>query len=251
MAASSHLRVRGRSMLIIFLVVASIAAGCGFRSSEEPPIPSGSPFDHDPRTSFPVRWLPTPALDLDSSDGTFIRAIAEANTRGIRLGLAGLPPGFERARGGDFRPQTFEGAENSAENRDSFTTYLWTVPFPVDEWNAKLDAGKNIDPLPVIDDMQGAAVVCSYTPLYTQPQYLKAIYITAFTYQRTGTAPPTRQRGALSGPANNVFGDWTAGERLFEINTATFSVCDTPPIPIPDLDTTISTPYPGWPTSGV
>jgi hypothetical protein len=133
-------------------------------------------------------WVQTPAVDLMSADGTFVRAFAEADE--VRIfnldAKKGSCPGFSKA----------DRTENwSGSGGDDVSGYAlrWVINFAV------------------LPDGSASAAVCeisSITPVGPSPN--PTILNFTLSYQRVGVAPPANQHGPARAPAVSVFGDWYA-----------------------------------------
>lgn len=70
-------------------------SGCGAH-----PLSSRQSDERLSPLNYPVRWISTPSIDLDTPSGTFVRAVAESYfVSDFHLGREGFFPGFARATG--------------------------------------------------------------------------------------------------------------------------------------------------------
>lgn len=134
-------------------------------------------------------WFTTPAVDLMSADGTFIRAYSEADYVRIHNsnGGSGSYPGFSMANR--------TGQVSSAPGDDEYGYYT--------RWVANLTESS---------DQVVTATICTLGAIDTNlknipPPYMRMLTL---TYQREGSPPPTNQRGGGRAPFESVFGDWIA-----------------------------------------
>ncbi|GAC66986.1 hypothetical protein GS4_05_01990 [Gordonia soli NBRC 108243] len=209
---------------IVASTLCSVACGTTVESDgPRPPTSASMPTAGD----FPIRWLATPSLDLTSSDGTFVRAIAESYYQAIMAGLNSTAPGYRRAIGTivdyEFNPFTRVYAPHVA--------YFYAVPYPA----APGQTATSPD--------FGSVAVCADVPAHAD--WTKALLF--FTYRRSGTAPPSSLRGHLTQPITDVFGDWKGVDNMLP-NIHNSRRCDNPPITQP-LTTELLPPSPGWPNS--
>ncbi|MDP7705223.1 hypothetical protein [Mycobacterium sp. TY815] len=176
---------------------------------------------------FSEHWVSTPAVDLMSPEGTYLRAYTEADhIADFNVdGADGSYPGFAKAA------------------RDSGYHWLHTgLPATGFQTNWVHD-------LTLSPDGSATAVVCyagevsldgSFPDNYT-------IFKRTITFQRVGVAPPANQKGPGRAPLVSVFGDWYTSkfDTLYPVMDPD---CATNPPPIDKGP--VSTP--GWPnTPGV
>ncbi|TDZ82104.1 hypothetical protein DE4585_02633 [Mycobacteroides salmoniphilum] len=211
--------------------VAVVASGCTVASPVAGEPIAAPPVEYHAPTSaqYVDRWLPTPAVDLMSADGTFIRAFAEAATvAAFNIDKdAGSYPGYVRA------------------NRTREVSYDQNIRFHI-RWIVSIES----EP-----DNWVVATVCSQGSTGPKgsersgaPKKMK--------YHRSGTPPPTQQQGIASAPRFSVFGDWyvtyfSYGHPSYESDPAVV-VDPTIRCPMPQGVTTESpVATPGWPQTRI
>ncbi|MDL9939052.1 hypothetical protein QSJ18_20120, partial [Gordonia sp. ABSL1-1] len=143
---------------------------------------------------YPIVWLPTPYLDLNSPDGTFIRAAFESSNRQKNLGNAAYYPGFRHASLSAWLWYGPYDGPYSTFGEPPNTTYVWAAPFPDPDPQGRHDW------TPLSRDVGGIAL-CSISTNTTVKRHRLF-----FTYRRTGRTPPTNQHGPHPAPTTNVFG---------------------------------------------
>lgn len=134
-------------------------------------------------------WSATPAVDLMSADGTFIRAYSEADYVRVHnsRGGSGSYPGFSLAN--------HTGQVASAPSGDEYGYYT--------RWVASLTQSS---------DQEVTATICTLGAIGASidsipPPYIRMLTL---TYRREGNPPPTNQHGNSRAPDESVFGDWIA-----------------------------------------
>ncbi|OBK30549.1 hypothetical protein A5634_15870 [Mycobacterium asiaticum] len=171
---------------------------------------------------FSEHWVATPAVDLMSPEGTYIRAYAEADrVADYNVGRAeGSYPGFAKAA------------------RDRRHHWLGTG-FPAKgfstNWVHDFKAGP---------EGSATAVVC-YAGEVSLSGSLPdnyGILKRAIEFQRVGAAPPASQKGVARAPLVSVFGDWYTS-KFNTLYPVMDPECATDPPPVDKGP--VSTP--GWP----
>jgi hypothetical protein len=217
-----------RSGVATAILALTFIAGC----SGTPPKDSGSPspsssppgYELPANVHYTNHWLPTPAVDLTSPDGTFIRAFAEGDT--LRLfnidEKKGSYPGFPKA--------------DSTHNRLSGGGGEW-YGYAV-RWVVNL--GTQPD---------GSAVtqVCEATSITPDGAIHEGLSNITLVYRREGVAPPANQEGPAPAPAVSVFGNWyaTTYKAAYPSTADTLAQCQQSKPPT-DRSTGNS---PGWPAA--
>lgn len=182
----------------------------------------------------PIRWVDSGILDLNSPDGTFIRAVAETNylllaTHDYRI----VPTGYIQAT--SIRPIE-EIYDNDRKPRiPAGVVYLTAIPFP-----QSLNNPRKTDSPPATDEVGRAAICYSVNPLRYEfePQSI-------FIYKRSGHAPPPNQFGPRNQPTVNVFGDWTLQD--YGVPTREDREACAKAKVLDPTSTLGSEPNPGWP----
>jgi hypothetical protein len=205
-------------------ILIAALAGC---SPSDPPRPSSTP---DPGYQVPDyvhyvdHWVPTPAVDLMSADGTFIRAFAEGDT--LRIfnmdEEKGSYPGFTKASS-----RIKHVAGGSGMPALGFEIY-WVLDF-------------SIQP-----DGTATANVCEISAISPDgPPANPSILKSTLTYHKTGAPPPANQYGSARAPAESVFGDWYATAVGGSLDLTSVQPClDSKPTIGPNPDNS-----PGWPAA--
>ena len=202
-------------------------------TSTPDPVPSPTTSGYQVPTGihFAEHWVPTPAVDLMSSDGTFIRAFAESSTLqnfngplepGMLDADARLYPGFRRADRTGRSPLGWFDAVYGYKVQ-------WVLSFEETPGNA------------------AKAVVCSFGSINPTNEDAPSIMGLTLRYHRTGTPPPANQRGPARAPAISVFGDWYATDFGSEGEHSDMPCVDSQPNTINKSHQST----PGWPESGV
>lgn len=204
---------------------ALIMAGCSTGSVPEAPTsttPTTSASDSSVRS---VRWT-TPAADLDTSDGTFVRAFMESFWLGI-IGsdnIANTYPGFLDANHGAVRPKP-EGLLGEIARR-YHTIFL------------------GLGGITLLPDGTARATICSWVD-----QGGRSGGDDFLDFRREGPPPPIKQSGPARRPVGDVFGGWYAvGFSSANRDPAVREVCNKtkPANPVePNADPL--PPFPGWP----
>ncbi|OHU31690.1 hypothetical protein BKG76_00285 [Mycobacteroides franklinii] len=211
--------------------VAMVAGGCTFASpiAGEPIATPLIEYQAPAGAQYVDRWLPTPAVDLMSADGTFIRAFAEAATvAAFNVDKdAGSYPGYVRAN------RTREVAYD--RNIRFHVRWIVSIESELDNWVVATVCSKGLIG-PKDPERSGT------------PKRMK--------YHRSGTPPPTQQQGIASAPRFSVFGGWYAtyfsyGRPSYESDPLVV-VDPTIPCPMPPgVTTESSVATPGWPQTQI
>lgn len=207
------------TVAVVLLAACSPGDGGSPASSSSAP----SPTIED----YPIVWLGTPNLDLDSPDGTFVRGIAESWYLRSQLGPEAFFPGYREASvsayvwSDDLRPR----------HDPPHTTYMWVAPFPEPDPQNKRDWRPR-------SPQVGGVAVCGTSP--GTPLADDALF---FTYSRSGQPPPANQHGPRQAPVRNIFGDWR-GLDYIDPTDLRMQRCSHRPGPLPSLRTS----RPGWPS---
>lgn len=190
-----HLRRGG--LVVVGGIAAVVVAGCSWMSSPAPEDVESSPVAVAPPVGYRVpsnvrfseHWVSTPAVDLMSPEGTYIRAYIEGDhIADFNRGKAeGSYPGFAKA----------------AEDRGGYPftgTGLISTGFHTN-WVHEFDS---------VPDGSATAVVCYAANVTLNGTFPKnyTIFKRTFVFQRVGVAPPKNQRGPGRAPLVSVFGDW-------------------------------------------
>ena len=137
-----------RGVLVLLAAAALLISGCQGESNTSESVSSSPP----PRsvTDYPVIWLPTPALDLNSPDGTFARAYGESIYRSQWLGWDGVAPGFQEAYDPMLPFADYDGLplgyQRDARRRvGPHVSYMWAAPFPEPDPAEKDETGATGD----------------------------------------------------------------------------------------------------------
>ncbi|MHA7651176.1 hypothetical protein ACX9NE_20385 [Mycobacterium sp. ML4] len=201
-----------------------LAAGCGHTappgaSTNTPSTASG--YELPATIHYSNHWIGTPAVDLMSADGTFIRAFAEGiDVRLFNINAGeGSYPGFVHAN------QTHRS--NFGSKRDA-TGYVsrWVLSFAVQP------------------DDSVVADVCNSGSITLDGSDAPDVALAELRYVRVGKAPPVNQQGPAPAPAVSVFGDWYATFYLYPGDRYDPSPCfpSQPPLDKSPVST------PGWPS---
>ncbi|MCM3897574.1 hypothetical protein [Gordonia sputi] len=232
-------RVRRFVVLVVGLLLLT-ATGCATSTDQHPA--TSSPTPALTAADYPIRWLPTPNLDLTSPDGTFVRGIAETYLHARLLGDPGLTPGFTDAMRPalDFDLMRKKFGTLKTDHEPPETIYLFAAPFPYDHL---ADHPTDIGQGHTLGPNMSAAAICIAGP--HPPATDHALFF--FTYRRTGKPPPAHQHGPLAAPTTNIFGNWTGVDWIDTIVQIT-DRCNHPPTTIP-TNPGLQPPNPGWPNS--
>jgi hypothetical protein len=207
------------AVVIILLAACSPGEGRSAASSSSAP----SPTIQD----YPIVWLDTPNLDLDSPDGTFVRGIAESWYLRSQLGLEAFFPGYRQAS-----VSAYVWSDELWPRHDPpHTTSMWVAPFP------DPDPQNDPDWHPLSAQVGGVAVCV------TSPGTHLADGGLFFTYSRGGRTPPENQRGPRQAPIRDIYGDWK-GLDFIGPTELRAKRCDNPPSTLPIRHTST----PGWPS---
>ncbi len=181
------------------LVISLLLATCSCTPSlKKPADPTSTspPYQLPQNIQWSEHWAATPAADLMSPDGTFIRAYTEADEvrTAVSHGGWGSYPGFATAAG-------HAGLLSGEASGDQFGYAT--------RWIQSLGESSN---------SSVTAVICALSTISATPQKPPAPYLTmlTLTYRREGNLPPANQRGNQRAPATSVFGDWIATDYKFE-----------------------------------
>lgn len=210
-------------LFVGLMLVTSLLTSCATGSGTEPGLSSVT------RTiaNYPVVWLETPTLDLNSPDGTFVRALAESWYLREELGPNAYFPGYRQASNTAFRSWD----SISPRHDPPHTVYMWVAPFTHRDLMNKYS-------WPSLSAEVGGASICMAAPTVRfNPGGM------LYNYRRTGHAPPSNQHGPRAAPTDNVFGDWRALDFADPMQLLA-QECTGPPSPLP-TDVRASTP--GWP----
>ncbi len=235
---------RVRSVHLLLLVVSLFLAGtaCSQGSGDREPATTHQSTSDSSATGLrpedrPIQWVDSGVIDLDSTDGTFVRGIAE--TDDLLLATHNhsiIPPGYLKAVN-DVRP-VFKIYSNDRQPEVSpKPIYLVAVPFP--ESFTKNSASS----APRASSEIGRAAICySVNPARFgfEPRAF-------FQYEKSGKTPPTNQRGPLNQPAIDVFGDWRLTDYIIPTKEQS-EACAAAGIPRPSSKAGTK-PNPGWPNA--
>lgn len=211
--------------VVMSAVAVLLLAACNPASDDSP---ASNPSVATPTIeNYPIVWLETPNLDLDSADGTFVRGIAESRYLRSQLGPDAYFPGFREASVSAY----VWSDDLSPRHNPPHTTYMWVAPFP------DPDPQNNPTWHPLSAQVGGVAV-CATSPGI--PVADDAVF---FTYSRSGRTPPVNQHGPRQKPVRNIFGDWR-GLDFIETTHLRMQRCSNRPGPLPALHTS----RPGWPS---
>lgn len=184
----------------ISLVLMTLTSSCTDPTSEPARITATSTagvqgYSLPEERKYDERWLQTETLDLNTSDGTFIRAFVEAELLAF---FAGSPEA------------SYPGYAYAAQPAGSLTDFP-RKPRPA--------YGTVYRRIVSIENLAGntvRVVGCEMTPglppappATTEPEHAYQNSY-ALTYQRAGKLPPSEQRGPRAAPLESVFGDWRA-----------------------------------------
>lgn len=220
MFISQHWRIAVLLMLLL--------GGC---THSVPPEPTRYQIPANIRYS--EHWVPTPAVDLMSADGTFVRAFVEAEDVWF-FNLDPMKdsyPGFNDAYPGHPKNRAY-GSDNESRDEYGFAT-RWILNFTLKP-----------------DDIV-VATVCTFESINSWNKFFPHVRAEILTYRRVGASPPINQKGAARAPAVSVFGDWYAVsyEGVFGPDKK-FDPTPCSPPNQPSIDKgPVSTP--GWPSSEV
>ncbi|MCM3896774.1 hypothetical protein ND991_16330 [Gordonia sputi] len=150
--------------------------------------PSRNPgYQRPASVQWTEHWNPTPAVDLTSPDGTFIRAFIEAQDVAMHSGRPASYPGYVNA---DRVPHNlFYYGISPTDLTTGFSSHSII----------RLD---NTGPDTYI------ATVCRRESVNSLNKEALTVNIEWLTYHHHGTPPPANQRGPRNAPPDNVFGDW-------------------------------------------
>lgn len=218
------------------VIAGAVLVGCG--SSATPDSASSAP------SSVPVRpviddwtvvWTPTEALDLMSSEGTYLRAVAESVERaGVSGDISRAFPGFVDVPSGHFRGEYDEWFEVRAARATTGTRRFW-VQDVVRRTPMTVSAV-------ICQDTSGTAGFGNGTWTTGRIPSGRRIEVS----KDENNLPPARQSGPAATPEVDVFGSWRT-------TRVTNLVGESPCGPVLD-ETTRTTPppklpaSPGWPS---
>lgn len=227
----------------------------------EPPAPT-----HPPRIQYNIRWIPNPAADLMSPEGTFVRATVESwwgalmsYKQGAEALRDGGYPGFERAYQAVYGKQRGNKPEEYGGSG-----------FGIPSYSGQFEVGTMY--YEIVGFRRGrdrmTADVCEYRNMVATRKQDGTTYVSFGSTPGIGSsytfgpdpsvseehAPPAKQRGPANKPTDNVFGSWVILDYASAPNNG--AACQklapgTPPDwPNPytrhDPPPTLS-PEPGWP----
>ncbi|MBX9642177.1 MAG: hypothetical protein K2X97_21400 [Mycobacteriaceae bacterium] len=180
-----------------------------------------------PNVMFSEHWLATPAVDLMSPEGTYLRAFTEADH------VADFNP--ERAKG------SYPGFVQAVRDH----SYDWSgTGLPAKGFHTNW-----VRELKVAPDGSAVAVVCYAGGVTINGSFPENynFFKQVITFQRAGVSPPANQKGPARAPLSSVFGGWYTSN--FDTSYPPMDPdCATNPPPVDKSP--VSTP--GWPeTPGV
>lgn len=137
---------------------------------------------------FSEHWIATPAVDLMSPDGTFVRAFIESEQVQLFSRPEDSPyPGYRQAD-----RQTNGRTLGVYQPYHGYTT-------------------RRVMSFEEHPDSTVTAFICSYTSIRPMKEDVPpGISGSTLRYHRNGTPPPANQKGPSRAPAGSVFGDWYA-----------------------------------------
>lgn len=193
-----------KKVLVLFGVACVTVSSCSndiVTDGEQPPKPS------EPDTlDYSFVWHESPAVDLDSPTGTFIRAATESFFRSIDFGsISNSFLGFNTA------------VEDSSPSVSEQVHDIGNLPTEVPDAAGALDARVlSIE----TDGADTHAIVCTYEDRYLTSRKSEETYrvgaddgldtrATEIVVRPIGTPPPAAVSGPRSRPASgSVFGEW-------------------------------------------
>lgn len=210
-------------IIAISLLLGGALSGCALGGGTD-----SVPISHSPSVAdYPIVWLETPNLDLNTADGTFVRALAESWYLRSELGPEAYFPGYRQASN-----RAYLWWDSILPRHDPpHTAYMWIAPFAYHHPQNKYEWK------PLSDEIGGVSVCM------TSPGTALADSGMLYNYRRTGKKPPTHQHGPYAAPSSNVFGDWEALD-FADPTQLLAQKCGQPPSPLPRG---IHTSTPGWP----
>ncbi len=179
-------------------------------------------YQRPPTARWTDHWNPTPAVDLMSADGTFIRAFIEAQDVAVFSGRPASYPGYINADHVPHNPYFYGISPTDLTTGFSSHSIIRLDNTGPDTYTATLCRRQSVNPL-------------NKESLSVDIEWL--------TYHHQGASPPSNQHGPRNAPSNNVFGGWYATKHDFDYTTPKHDVCADTPI---DRG---HTPTPGWPTT--
>lgn len=228
MSVQSVTRVGARMVAwCVVSCVVIVMAGCS--PSKTPASPTVSTTTVKAATGYQVprnvlfseHWVATPAVDLMSPEGTYLRAYTEADhVADFNFGRAdGSYPGFATAA------QDHHYRAGWGQSAEGFFT----------NWVHDLSLASDGSATAVVCYAGNVAVSGSFPDNYS-------FFKRTVTFQRVGVSPPANQKGPARAPLVSVFGDWYTSK--FELGGPGMDPdCATNPPPIDKSP--VSTP--GWP----
>lgn len=192
------------------LVIAALMVALTACDNPEPPAPPPPP-----QIQYGIRWIPNPAVDLMSPEGTFIRATVESWTgaqasykRGLDALRDGGYPGFEHVYHAVYGSQHGNDPKGFGDPGFDGRWEVGTMYYEIAGYRR--------------DGERMTADVCRYDNLVATRQPDGTTYVSNGSSLGSGSsytfgpdpsvaeqhAPPSRQRGAAIKPTDNVFGSW-------------------------------------------
>jgi hypothetical protein len=173
---------------------------------------------------FSEHWVATPAVDLMSREGTYLRAFTEAD------------------HVADFNTETAKGSYPGFARAVPHHSYDWAgTGFPAKGFHTNW-----VRELTVADDGSAVAVVCYAAGVTINGSFPDnySFFKQVITFQRTGAPPPVNQKGPARAPLVSVFGDWHTTEFNKKYPPMDPDCATNPP---PVDKSPVSTP--GWPAT--
>lgn len=206
-------------------VALTCLSGCGSKTSPgtsdtEPPEAVGYQIPNN--IHYSDHWVQTPAVDLMSPEGTYIRAYVEGYDVAIFNidKAAGSYPGYAKAN------HTNNIGLGSGAEAIGYNT-RWILGFAVHQDNSV------------------TAEVCYSGSVTASGEDSPGSSKLTLKFQRVGASPPANQRGTARAPLTSVFGDWYT--TYYGLNSPDAKPDPTPCMEsMPPIDKSpVSTP--GWP----
>ncbi|TDK97685.1 hypothetical protein EI067_11650 [Mycobacterium paragordonae] len=226
MMRSASIICRSGSIRFLFVIVWLLPAfaGCSSKPPAAPSAPSSSittpsGYQLPHNISFSEHWFATPAVDLMSAEGTYIRAYIEGDhVASNNVDRAdGSYPGFATAA----HDRSFNWLGTGLPSKGFFTNW--------------------VHELTLAPDGSAVAVVCYAGAVDVEFPNDYGIFKRTITFQRAGAAPPADQKGTARAPLVSVFGNWYTSN--FETGPFMDPDCATNPPPVDKSPV----PTPGWP----
>ncbi|MFT9573739.1 hypothetical protein [Mycobacteroides abscessus] len=197
--------------------MAAIALMVALAACNNPETPAPTP---PPRIQYNIRWIPNPAADLMSPEGTFVRATVESWT-GAHMSYQ---HGVEALRDGGYRG--FEHAYQAVYGKqrgnkpDEYGGKGFGIPSNSGRWQVGTMYYEIVGFRHDGDRM--TAYVCEYDNMVATRQPDGTTYASSGSTMGSGSsyifgpdpsvaeqhAPPAKQRGPATKPTDNVFGSW-------------------------------------------